>query len=175
MSCWLFNYCSSPLLSFIHIESSCLQVTDNHLHYSSYRNSEMRGSDECRVRAREDLRLSHLLHNEQWSALTTELSHWFPLIQGLIFLLLFLPLTTWALSCFLTCAAGGVDGEIVGLVKSNKLLGQKKKKKKDQSGGCDVPASSWKPSGASLLGEKIPGDPWDLGSGVALATLENSQ
>lgn len=38
-----------------------------------------------------------------------------------------------------------------------------------------MPASSWKPSGASLLGEKIPGDPWDLGSGVALATLENSQ
>ena len=34
-----------------------------------------------------------------------------------------LPLTTLALSCFLTCAAGGKDCEIVGLSRRNKLLG----------------------------------------------------
>lgn len=58
-----------------------------------------------------------------------------------------LPLTTLALSCFLTCAAGGRDCEIVGLSRRNKLLGE--------SRGWDVPAPPRKLFGASLIGEKI--------------------
>lgn len=67
------------------------------------------------------------LNNEQWSALTTELSHIFPHIQGVIFLLMFCLLQLQHSSRVLIYVAGGIDCEIVGLGKESRLLGERMK------------------------------------------------
>lgn len=52
-------------------------MIDNYLYYLSYRNLEMRGFDDCRLRVREDLRFFYFFNNERWFVLIIEFSYIF--------------------------------------------------------------------------------------------------